>query len=105
MNEGNDSPRAQVRAWSILHAKRLAGLTACVEHLAELIRLQAAECDRLQSGPIDVGKALYGWHFASTVVSDGLTRLESAHAAFLETMGEQMRAAQEAERRLREDDR
>lgn len=55
-------------------------LQESLQQLGDVIRLQVTEYDRLISGSLDIGKALYAWHFATTVVSDGLNRLESAHA-------------------------
>lgn len=80
MNEGNTSPRAQLRAGPTRYASALAVLQESLQQLGDLIRLQASEYDRLTSGSLDIGKALYAWRFATTAVSDSLNRVESAHA-------------------------
>lgn len=80
MNEGTTSPRAQPRAGSIRYASALAVLQESLQQLGDLVRLQATEYDRLTSGSLDIGKALYAWRFATTAVNDSLNRVESAHA-------------------------
>ena len=97
MTEGNTSPRAQLRAGSIRYASALGVLNESLQQLGDLIRLQAAEYDRLTSRSIDIGTALYAWHFATTVVSDALNRLEAAHAAFDAATPDVLRALHGAE--------